>query len=288
MLTKQQQVHWGQLAKTRRKERGLSAYRIEQLTGLAATAIYQLDKRPQPITRASQASPKLKHYADLLGLELFETLTTRSLAFRVRVYRRLHNLSPSEMADRVGLTEHDLRHAENFKRPLDPTHRIAQRLEHFFQRGERLPQLSRDPNAPKTRAQCPPMRADGSRPCPWVGCRYHCFLEVSRPSGGTKVKLRINPQMDEETLHLMPRPCTLDMAEFGAWTPSPMSKEIQDNMTFEEIGRVFGISRERVRQIEEEALRKLRKRAPWLLHLMLTSQHDDPRDTEPTIATALS
>jgi len=54
--------------------------------------------------------------------------------------------------------------------------------------------------------------------------------------------------------------------------PTPGSNEITENMTREEIGQVFGISRERVRQIEDDALRKMGERAPLLLHMMLARE----------------
>jgi RNA polymerase primary sigma factor len=45
----------------------------------------------------------------------------------------------------------------------------------------------------------------------------------------------------------------------------------QTTYTLEEAGRVFGITRERIRQIEAIALKKLR-RNPGLLHFMPTTR----------------
>lgn len=62
----------------------------------------------------------------------------------------------------------------------------------------------------------------GPRPCPYVTCKYH-LGKVSEPT------------------------CTLDLADKGG-------------MTLEEVGEVFGVTRERIRQIEERALEKIIKK----------------------------
>lgn len=90
------------------------------------------------------------------------------------------------------------------------------------------------PELPATRGDCAMM----SRPCPWVSCRHHLYLEVL--PGGT---LRISHP------DLMPwelkDSCSLDVADRG-------------DHVLEEIAVALNITKERARQIEEPALVRLR------------------------------
>lgn len=88
------------------------------------------------------------------------------------------------------------------------------------------------PQKPKTRGEC----ADVPRPCPWVSCRHH--FGTFQPSLGLG---EAPPAIPQET-------CSLDVAERG-------------EQTLEEIGAILGVCKERVRQIEEGALTKLRERS---------------------------
>lgn len=89
---------------------------------------------------------------------------------------------------------------------------------------------------PRRREDCPDYR-----PCPYVSCRYHLYLDVTR-----RGRLRMNFP-DHDVIDL-PMSCALDIAAEGP-------------KTLEEIGRIMGgISRERVRQIEQAALNALRVR----------------------------
>ena len=85
---------------------------------------------------------------------------------------------------------------------------------------------------PKTRADC----IDGPRPCPYVGCRYHLLLDVSK-SGGLHI-VQPDPLQFGET-------CALDMA---ARNRHAVCREISD---------VMGVTMERVRQLEQSAMRKV-------------------------------
>ena len=92
---------------------------------------------------------------------------------------------------------------------------------------------------PRTRADCGPIR-----PCPFVSCRYHLYLDV-RPT--TKAAtIRVNFP-DLEGPHEMEWTCALDEAESQ-----------NEGMTLEEIGRRLNVTRERARQIEFKVLGKLR------------------------------
>lgn len=92
---------------------------------------------------------------------------------------------------------------------------------------------------PRTRGDC----VDGPRPCPWYGCRYHLALDVTS-KGAIK--------MDTGPLQRMEHTCALDAAEDGA-------------RSLEEIGKLLGIGRERVRQIEAVALEQMRDHN-WTSH----------------------
>jgi transcriptional regulator with XRE-family HTH domain len=89
------------------------------------------------------------------------------------------------------------------------------------------------PPRPQTRADC----AGGERPCPWVGCKWHLWLV----SAGART---IRHQ--RRALEDLPASCALDVADEGPHT-------------LDEVGQALGITRERVRQIEEAALPRLRR-----------------------------
>ncbi len=100
-----------------------------------------------------------------------------------------------------------------------------------------LPQptvISADPPRPTSRGEC----RGQERPCPWIACRYHLYLDVSPRTGS----LRLNfPDLEvwelEET-------CALDVAERGS-------------TTLDRVGRLLDLTRERVRQLEQVALVRL-------------------------------
>lgn len=82
---------------------------------------------------------------------------------------------------------------------------------------------------PVTRGDC----EDADRPCPWLGCRHHLGLEVAIQHGAiTSLSYRdLEPTAETCALDVAKRPRTLD-----------------------EIADLLGVSRERVRQIEVEAM----------------------------------
>jgi len=89
---------------------------------------------------------------------------------------------------------------------------------------------------PRTRGEC----VDGPRPCPWVSCRHHLYLDVDARTGALKVNF---PDLEPEQLA---QSCSLDLAE-------------RDGMTLEEVGQVLNLTRERVRQIENRAGERIEK-----------------------------
>lgn len=103
--------------------------------------------------------------------------------------------------------------------------------------GERASGLLRilDAARPRTRAAC----RSGPRPCLFVSCRFHLYLDVNEASGAVKLNF---PHLEPWELT---DSCALDLAERGG-------------LTYEEIGALLNVSRERARQIEEHGLGKLK------------------------------
>jgi hypothetical protein len=91
------------------------------------------------------------------------------------------------------------------------------------------------PPRPKTRGEC----CDGPRPCPFVSCKFHLYLDVTEV-GSIKFNF---PEIDD--LSQMAETCALDVADRGG-------------VTLEEVGSFMSFTRERTRQIEDEAVTKLR------------------------------
>jgi hypothetical protein len=94
-----------------------------------------------------------------------------------------------------------------------------------------------DIDRPRTRAEC----AGGARPCPWVACKHHLYLDINPRTGSIKINF---PDLEPWEL---PHTCALDVADAGA-------------LTLEEIGVVTNLTRERVRQVEVRGLLQLQGR----------------------------
>ncbi|MBU1070550.1 DNA-binding protein [Myxococcota bacterium] len=114
-----------------------------------------------------------------------------------------------------------------------PKTRLAKRLSKEERRQSLLLEPWMHEDLPKTRAEC----KYGERPCPYVRCRYHLALEV-KPNGSLSENFHEIVEMRET--------CVLDVAERG-------------ENTLEYIGECMNITRERVRQLETDALQKLRE-----------------------------
>lgn len=84
---------------------------------------------------------------------------------------------------------------------------------------------------PRTRADC----IDGPRPCPWVGCRHHLYLEV-KPNGSIVLN-----QPDLEPWELE-QSCSLDFRRA---------------LLFTEIAAILGVTRWRVMQLAQPALARV-------------------------------
>jgi hypothetical protein len=91
-----------------------------------------------------------------------------------------------------------------------------------------------DYQKPQTRAEC----AEGARPCPYVSCKHHLFLDVSARTGAIKLNF---PDLEVWDMN---ESCALDVADRGG-------------TTLEDVGAIMNLTRERIRQVEVKALAKL-------------------------------
>jgi hypothetical protein len=99
--------------------------------------------------------------------------------------------------------------------------------------GDTVEQVTYD--RPRTRADC----VHAPRPCLYVACKYHLYLDVNPETGSIKVNFP-----DQEPWELTDT-CALDVAERGG-------------VTLEDVGEILNLTRERVRQVEVTGLQKLR------------------------------
>ena len=103
-----------------------------------------------------------------------------------------------------------------------------------------------DVQRPSTRGDCLPGGSNQERPCPFVSCKWHLAIDVGR-----KGSLKLN--FPDRELHELQATCALDLADKGP-------------VVLEKLGPILNMTRERVRQIESVALRKL-PRQPWMTEL---------------------
>jgi hypothetical protein len=87
---------------------------------------------------------------------------------------------------------------------------------------------------PVTRADC----GAGERPCPFVSCKHHLYLDVSARTGAIKLNF---PDLE---VWEMVETCALDVSDRGG-------------TTLEEVGAIMNLTRERIRQVEVKGLAKL-------------------------------
>jgi hypothetical protein len=92
---------------------------------------------------------------------------------------------------------------------------------------------------PTTRAEC----REEARPCPWVACKHHLYLDINPETGSIKINF---PDLEPWELQ---HTCALDVAERGG-------------ITLEEVGEIMNLTRERIRQVEVRGLLKLKMGSP--------------------------
>jgi hypothetical protein len=88
---------------------------------------------------------------------------------------------------------------------------------------------------PRNRVDC----KEGPRPCPYVSCKFHLYLDVHPETGSIKLNF---PDLE---VWEMAETCALDVADRGG-------------TTLEEVGEILNLTRERIRQVEVLGLDKLR------------------------------
>jgi hypothetical protein len=88
---------------------------------------------------------------------------------------------------------------------------------------------------PRSRADC----AGAQRPCMFISCKHHLYLDVNPSTGSIKLNFP-----DKEVWELE-ETCALDVADRGG-------------ITLEEVGTIMNLTRERIRQVETRGLLKLR------------------------------
>jgi len=92
---------------------------------------------------------------------------------------------------------------------------------------------------PTSRAEC----REEMRPCPWVACKHHLYLDINPETGSIKINF---PELEPWELK---HTCALDVAERGG-------------ITLEEVGEIMNLTRERIRQVEVRGLLKLKMGSP--------------------------
>lgn len=109
---------------------------------------------------------------------------------------------------------------------------------------------------PKNRSEC----RDGLRPCPFVSCKHHLYLDVSPRTQSLVVNF---PDLAPEDMPA-DESCALDVADAGG-------------ATLEKVGDVMNLTRERVRQLEVRVLGRSNVRQALAPHA------DDPHGKPPDI-----
>ena len=125
-------------------------------------------------------------------------------------------------------------------RPRSKTIALKRLTRAELQRGAEMypPIEDVDLERPQTREDC----RDAPRPCPWVACKHHLYLDINPRTGSIKINF---PDLEPwELAHT----CALDVADGGG-------------LTLEEIGLITNLTRERVRQVEVRGLLTLRARS---------------------------
>jgi hypothetical protein len=96
---------------------------------------------------------------------------------------------------------------------------------------------------PRKRSDCETGGFNEIRPCPFVSCRYHLYLTVNKRG---EIKQNYLGDFDSKK-----HTCVLDVADETQANNEPM--------ILEEVASYLGLTRERVRQIQKQAIRKIKR-----------------------------
>ena len=106
---------------------------------------------------------------------------------------------------------------------------------------------------PRHRGDC----LNGERPCPWVSCKYHLYLDINPKTGSIKLNFPdVEPAEMTDT-------CVLDIADRGP-------------VTLEDVGRIMNLTRERIRQLEAAASVKIRSTRLAVEYRTFTLERGEP------------
>jgi hypothetical protein len=121
------------------------------------------------------------------------------------------------------------------KRPIRAkTISVKRMTKRDLEMGRLLYPETNDIEHPQTRSEC----VGGERPCPFVSCKHHLYLDVSARTGAIKLNF---PDLE---VWEMTETCALDVSDRGG-------------TTLEEVGAIMNLTRERIRQVEVKGLAKL-------------------------------
>lgn len=113
---------------------------------------------------------------------------------------------------------------------------------------------------PRTRGECPPR----SEPCPFVTCRFHLWTDRVLDRRRRVVDFRETAAWGDEE-----HTCVLRQADHGG-------------LTLDQIARIYGLTRERIRQVEADALVQCRRLASPALRELADAPPDDDETNDDT------
>ena len=142
------------------------------------------------------------------------------------------------LADGIPATSRKIRRRGRRTRPRSRTIAMKRLTKEEMRVGALLYPPVDDPR-PQTRAEC----KDGPRPCPYVSCKHHLYLDVNPDTGSIKLNF---PDLE---VWEMGDTCSLDVAD-------------KNGITLEEVGEIMNLTRERIRQVEVRGLLKLKMMSP--------------------------
>lgn len=110
--------------------------------------------------------------------------------------------------------------------------------------------LAVDADRPRFRFECLPGGPRHIRPCPWAMCRFNMFTTMMTFEQRQNSAPREPPRMVMSPLDLPAnRSCVLDVVDTRL-----------SGYTLEEVGQILGVTRERIRQVQNDALLKIKRK----------------------------